>query len=131
MIIIHPNLTPLMPNTSKDSTNLNETSHEIPLNIKNYIDTAFDKYAQESFIFNKRLWQEIKSMSDRINNRFLFQDNTERDTRDALEVTNLLMKTLMPTPAMLSALNVKTIRNLLMTRLIMLLIIGSLDTQSY
>ena len=128
MIIIHQNLTPLMPNTSKDSTNLNETSHEIPLNIKNYIDTAFDKYAQESFIFNKRLWQEIKSMSDRINNRFLFQDNTERDTRDALEVTNLLMKTLMPTPAMLSALNVKTI---LMTRLIMLLIIGSLDTQSY
>ena len=114
MIIIHPNLTPLMPNTSKDSTNLNETSHEIPLNIKNYIDTAFDKYAQESFIFNKRLWQEIKSMSDRIN-RFLFQDNTERDTRDALEVTNLLMKTLMPTPAMLSALNVKTIRNLLLT----------------
>ena len=124
MIIIHPNLTPLMPNTSKDSTNLNETSHEIPLNIKNYIDTAFDKYAQESFIFNKRLWQEIKSMSDRINNRFLFQDNTERDTR-SYESTNENIDA-----NSRYAISVKRKDN---TQSIddMLLIIGSLDTQSY
>src|ERR1044072_8792801 len=78
---------------------------------------------------------QTKTHSDRINNRFLFQDNTEQNTRDDADarsyesthennnerVTNRF--NIDANSCLLSAVNLKTKCNLLITRLITLLII--------